>query len=203
MKESKAEQVILEAAEKLFLEKGFSMTSTTLIAKAAGCNQALIHYYFRTKEHLFEAVFEKKMKMFVSTFFQAGKENSTLEDKLKQKIETHFDMLKANPQLPFLIFNELITNPKRLDKFKNKIKTIARPILLQIQSDLQTEIEKGNIRPITAVDLLITIFSLNVILFLGSPILKTIANLSDDEYQNFIEHRKRENVTAILKSLRP
>ena len=53
---------ISKAAEKLFLEKGFASTSTTEIAKEAGCNQALVHYYYRKKDLLFTAIFEKKMK---------------------------------------------------------------------------------------------------------------------------------------------
>jgi len=59
------EQLIVETAERLFLEKGFAMTSTTEIAKEIGCNQALVHYYFRTKAKLFEAIFEKKIKLFI------------------------------------------------------------------------------------------------------------------------------------------
>ena len=48
---------ILETAEKLFLEKGFASTSTTEIAREVGCNQALVHYYFRTKENLFNTIY--------------------------------------------------------------------------------------------------------------------------------------------------
>ena len=66
-KDISTEQLILEAAEKLFLEKGFAMTSTTEIARVAGCNQALVHYYFRTKENLFQSIFENKFRMLIST----------------------------------------------------------------------------------------------------------------------------------------
>jgi len=61
--EQPMEQTILEVAERLFLEKGFALTSTTEIAKEAGCNQALVHYYFRTKDNLFNTIFEQKFRM--------------------------------------------------------------------------------------------------------------------------------------------
>ena len=65
------EKLILEAAEKLFLEKGFDLTSTTQIAKEAGCNQALVHYYFRTKDNLFNMIFESKFNAFFQQVFDS------------------------------------------------------------------------------------------------------------------------------------
>ena len=63
------ESIILETAERLFLEKGFAMTSTTEIAKEVGCNQALVHYYYRTKENLFNVIFEQKFNGFFQGIF--------------------------------------------------------------------------------------------------------------------------------------
>ena len=62
------EAAILEAAEKLFMEQGFASTTTMQIAKRAGCNQALVHYYFRTKDNLFEKIFEEKVRFIVTNF---------------------------------------------------------------------------------------------------------------------------------------
>jgi AcrR family transcriptional regulator len=70
--ESSMEQSILDAAEKLFLEKGFAATSTTQIAKEVGCNQALVHYYFRTKDNLFNRIFEKKFSDFFQVVFDTN-----------------------------------------------------------------------------------------------------------------------------------
>lgn len=69
IKEDKSmEQLILEKAEELFLEKGFAATSTTMIARAVGCNQALVHYYFRTKDKLFNTVFETRFRDFLPEY---------------------------------------------------------------------------------------------------------------------------------------
>ncbi|MDP4228763.1 MAG: TetR/AcrR family transcriptional regulator [Bacteroidota bacterium] len=197
------EKKILEAAEQLFLEKGFAMTSTTEIAKIAGCNQALVHYYFRTKDHLFDAIFENKVRMFISTFMEISNEDIPFEEKLKRKIEAHFDMIRANPKFPFLIINELTTNPQRVEKIKAKISQLPKAIFGQLDKELDEEIRKGNIRPIKTIDLLFSIVSLNMVLFLAKPFIKTITNISDEDYEAMVEHRKKENVLMILRSLRP
>ncbi len=200
--DSNTEHTILEAAEKLFLEKGFALTSTTEIARVAGCNQALVHYYFRTKENLFNSVFEKKARMIANGLFQADRPGATFEEKLRLKIEDHFDMLRANPGLPFLIFNELLTNPDRLKKLRDNMLDVPKNVILPFKAELESEIAKGNIRSITVYDLLITIVSLNVLLFLASPILKIIADLDQQEIETLFDHRKQENVIIILQSLK-
>ena len=202
-KDNTTEQAILETAENLFLEKGFAMTSTTEISRIVGCNQALVHYYFRTKDRLFDTVFEKNANLFISAFLQKMDENISFEEKVRKKTETYYDMLKANPKLPFLFFNELNTNPRRLNLLKEKIGDLPKSFFSQLESELRVEIEKGTIRPMTAIDLMLTILSLNLVLFLASPVLKVITGITETEFQNLIENRKRENVTVILKSLRP
>jgi TetR/AcrR family transcriptional regulator len=202
-KDSNTEQAILETAENLFMEKGFAMTSTTEIARIVGCNQALVHYYFRTKDRLFDAVFEQNADRFVNAFLETMEVNIPFEEKVRKKIETQYDLLKANPKLPFLFFNELYTNPERLNLLKEKIGGQPKLFFLQMESELKVEIEKGTIRPMTAMDLMLTILSLNLVLFLASPVLKVITGMTETEFQNLVENRKRENITIILKSLRP
>lgn len=201
--DSNTEQAILEAAEKLFLEKGFALTSTTEIARVAGCNQALVHYYFRTKDNLFNSVFEKKVRLFATGLLQVHQPGISFEQKLKQMIEAHFDMLRANPGLPFLVFNELLTNPERLKKLKGNMLDLPKLVFFPLKAELETEIAKGNIRQMTIYDLIISVVSLNVMLFIASPILKILAELSDGEILKLVENRKQENVIIILKSIKP
>ena len=68
------EQSILKVAEQLFLDKGFNRTSTTEIARVVGCNQTLIHYYFRTKENLFNRIFEKKLEQIIPQLFELSQQ---------------------------------------------------------------------------------------------------------------------------------
>jgi TetR/AcrR family transcriptional regulator len=202
-KELTTEELILEAAEKLFLEKGFAMTSTTEIAKLAGCNQALVHYYYRTKDKLFEVIFEKKIQLFASKIITAGNPKLSFQERLKERIEAHFNILKENPGIPFLLLNEFTTNPERLKKLKSKIKELPVNLLKIFEQELENEIKKGHIRKIRAIDLLATMFSLNVTLFLMLPLTTIVAEASNIELNDFIEHRKKENVRIILQSLKP
>lgn len=196
------DQQILTVAERLFLEKGFAMTSTTEIAKEAGCNQALVHYYFRTKARLFDAIFEKKFQLFILPFIAEQPEETGLEPFLQKLIESHFEILKSNPKIPVLFFNELLTNPARLEHFKTHLAKIQHELLQKIGRAIQSEVHRGRNISVKPLDLLITIFSLNVTLFLITPLLQTGLKLSQDEINTLWDHRKRENVRIILTTIR-
>lgn len=107
---SNTEQSILKSAEKEFLKKGFSGSKTTEIAKEAGVTHAMLHYYFRTKENLFNKVFEEKAKQLADTFLSRVDESLPFLEKIKCFIEAHFDLLTANPELPLFIYREILTN---------------------------------------------------------------------------------------------
>ncbi len=197
------EQAILKAATRLFIEKGFAATSTTEIAKEAGCNQALVHYYFRTKDRLFTTIFGEKMKFFVTSLLQISDEQIPFEDKLAKTIETHFDIISQEPKFPLFFFSELATNPKRRNMLKESLGDMPQVIVAQFERELQIEIDKGNIRPVTVFDLLLTIVSLNITGFIVEPVFKAVTKLSDEEYLALMQKRKKENVYIILKSLKP
>jgi len=201
--EPSMEQAILEAAERLFLEKGFALATTTEIARRAGCNQALVHYYFRTKERLFEAVFEKKARMYITALLQIGETELPFEEKMRKKIESHFDMLKENPKMSFLFLNELTTNPVRLTSMVEKYGDLPVSVVSQFQAELDKEFAKGRIRKIEASDLILSILSLNMILFLIMPILKSMTDLTPEQLDQILERRKQENVQMILRRLEP
>jgi TetR/AcrR family transcriptional regulator len=196
------EQDILKAAESLFLEKGFALTSTTEIARRVGCNQALVHYYFRTKEKLFEAIFEQKIMVFISSFIMVEKENVSFEVKLKHKIESHFNVLFNNQQLPFFFINEIVTNPSRISTIKAKLSQDPLLVYSQFSKELEEEIVKGKIRPVSAIDIIILIFSLNVTIFLIKPVIKELLKMDDEGFNLFAKKRMEENVTTILQGLK-
>ncbi|HNY17651.1 MAG TPA: TetR/AcrR family transcriptional regulator [Treponemataceae bacterium] len=197
------EQAILDAAERLFLARGFALTSTTEIAKEAGCNQALVHYYYRTKDRLFSAIFATKVKLFVSAFIKSSGEDLPFEEKFRRKIEAHFDILAANPRLPFLVFNELITNPERVKLVKEKVAPLLFEALGQFKRELDEAIAQGVIRPIEPLDLVMNVVSLNVALFVADPILREVLGIDDKGFAALVARRREETVRTILNSLRP
>ena len=204
MKEEKnMEEQILESATELFLSRGFAGTSTTEIAKHAGCNQALVHYYFRTKDKLFEAIFKSKMTAFLGSFLQPGLEELSFEERMTKKIRDHFDLVAANPKLPLLIFSEVNANPERLALFVNALEATPQQVLRSLDNDLQNEIKAGRVRPMTVYELMLTMLSLNITGFLMEGPIKAITGMSDVDYKKMLERRREENVRIILKGIKP
>lgn len=202
-REQSRESIILETAERLFLDKGFALTSTTEIAREAGCNQALVHYYFRTKEQLFIRIFEEKIKIFAGAFFSIDEKPGTFLEKLKRKIEAHFDIIARNPKIPFLLINEITTNPQRIQALHKSIGDYPTEIIRKMSEELNEAIARGEVRPITVLDLILTVLSLNVLPQLLRPILEEVMPLPPEEVQKLIARRKEENVKLIINSLRP
>jgi TetR/AcrR family transcriptional regulator len=198
------ESIILETAERLFLEKGFAMTSTTEIAKEVGCNQALVHYYFRTKENLFNVIFEQKFKEFFHYIFDLyDLKELSFTDKLRKIIETHFDMVRKNSKIPYLIINEFSRKPEQVREMKEKLKFIPKVVIEQLNNELEVEIAAGRIRRVSLMDLILSVVSLNISLFLLMPIASEIFEMTEIQKQMVIENRKSEHVIMILNSLRP
>ena len=196
------ESLILEAAEKLFVEQGFASTTTAQIAKLAGCNQALVHYYYRTKENLFDKVYESKVRMMVQNISNAQASGNTLQEKIATLIQVHFDFLMSNPQLVSFVIREATANPERMKLLIDKLKQYPQTVLGQLNQELVGEIEAGKIRPISGIDLLLTIFSLNVTPFLWRPIMQMALELDDSQYAELLKQRKKEAVETVLSRLK-
>ena len=202
--EQSTEKIILEVAERLFLEKGFALTSTTEIAKEVGCNQALVHYYFRTKDNLFNTIFEQKFKQFFQYILaMENLEQMTFQDKLKYIIESHFDMVRKNSRIPLLIVNEFSRNPEMLAALKEKLKGVVSKLFESLNDELQAEIVAGRMRQITLIDLIFNTISVNISLFLLLPVAAEIMSMDEKQKEMVINHRRNEHITLILNSLRP
>lgn len=193
------EEQILKAAEKLFLDKGYANTSTADIARQAGCNTALIHYYYRTKTNLFQTIFRHKFKLFANSFIGNALTEPVFETKLRSVISAHFEFLRMNPKLPFLLMNEFSINPGTLTTLKGDLEGEVGSILARIQSEIDVQVAAGKIRAIRAVDLMINIGSLNVVTFLTLPMA---IQLGVTDIENYIESRKTEIIRTILNSLK-
>jgi AcrR family transcriptional regulator len=196
------EEAILLAAEKEFLDKGLPMSRMTEIARLAGVNHALLHYYYRSKEKLFTTVFEKKMEELISSLLSVVIQDLPFMEKVQAGIEAHFDCIARNPRLPFFIINEFLTNSERVKTVRPLLKPIITQIYTTFETDIQKAISEGIIRPITPANLLYDIVSLNICSFIAQPLAVQLLELSQEEYQTFMDQRKAENVEIILSRLR-
>ena len=165
------EKRILWVAERLFLEKGFSGTSTTEIAKNVGCNQTLIHYYFRTKEKLFWDVFAPKMEQVVEYLEAPRDEALHFLDRISNIIDFYFGILELDERLAPFIVNELIMHPGRWDMFRDRfLRNESRSSAFdRFDGMVKEEVAKGTIVPVEAIDLLLNIMSLTISTFIVAP----------------------------------
>ena len=203
LKSGNKEQLILEIAEKLFIEKGYTGTRTTEIASEAGVNHALLHYYYRTKENLFNKIFEQKASQLLGSFSINVDVDSPFMEKIKNVIETHFDFLWENPKLPFFIIREIVLDKERKYFMLQNLLPIGKELHQKIKTVIKKEICKGVIRPIKTTDLLLNIISLNVFAFVAAQIFFDMDTEKDKEkLKLFLEERKKNNVEIIINSIK-
>lgn len=204
MKTANTEQAILQAAEEMFLEKGFAMVSTTDIANKVGCNQAMVHYYYRTKENLFMKVFTNKIDTLFKTFSNIIKTEHSLFDRITITIDNYFELFQNNPRIPFLVVNELILNPTRRKYMRDYIiNSSISDFYYEFDRQVAKEIKMGNIRKITTFDLLQNIISLTAFAFVCSPVLEDVLTESKFSLEDYFQHRNVEIKTLIIQGLRP
>jgi AcrR family transcriptional regulator len=203
LKPSNTEQIILEAAEKIFIEKGYSGTKCMEIAAAAGVNHAMLHYYFRTKDCLFNRIFEQKAGQLLGFFVTAFNRDLPFFEKLKIGIEMHFDFLAENPGLPLFVLREVIQNQEQKKAILQKAFPMGMKIVESMKQAINQEVSQGHIRPVEAWDLLLNIASLNVFSIIAPQIVyDTQEDKEIDMFKNFLEARKKNNVEVIINSLK-
>ena len=197
------ESRILQAAEREFFEKGYAGARTASIAEAAGVTHAMLHYYFRTKDKLFERIVSEKISILGNIIISAiGDEDLTLEDRIRQGIERHFDFIAANRDLPKFIVNEVLTRPNVVEMMKCNLQNIVNNLLNSLQHEIDAYAAKGLCRQVNARMLLIDIVSLNVFPFMAAPIVLGAIGDSYNSYDEFLALRKSENVETILNKLK-
>jgi AcrR family transcriptional regulator len=197
------ELAILNAAEELFLSKGYSLVSTTAIARKAGCSQAMVHYYYRSKENLFSLVFRRKIAPVLASMIEIKYEAISFEERLRERIRNHFELLRNNERMPLIMLNEVVSNRTLAAKMLETLRDLPIPLIQQLQQELDDEFSAGRIRKTEATDLLFLIMSLNLTSVLIKPVLRLYLNISDQMWERLMDARLKENVDTVFRSLRP
>lgn len=198
------EKRILWVAERLFLEKGFNGTSTTEIAKTVGCNQTLIHYYFRTKEKLFWDVFSPKVEQVVEYLDAPLDESIDFIERIRNVVDFYFGILELDERLAPFIVNELIMNPGRWDKFRNRyLRNESRSSAFdRFESMVEEEIASGHIRQIRAIDLLLNIMSLTISAFIVAPKGFAIGECDSNLRKSYLDNRREDVKNLIVNGIK-
>ncbi len=199
-KEEGAEQKIIAAARGIFLRKGMAGARMEEIAKAAGINKALLHYYFRSKEKLFEVIMsEAKMQMLSRLHPILGGDDS-LFIKIEKFVESYINFVTENPLLPGFILHEITKNPEKLvNEISNGNK---RPNLAKFFLHVESEAKKKNIIEIKPEQLFMNMLSMCVFPFIGRPMLKTVLNVNDKKFNQLLADRKKEIPVFIINAIK-
>ena len=197
------EQQILAAAEQEFLTRGYDGARTTSIAQAAGVTHAMLHYYFRTKEQLFERIVDEKFEtMSHSMFAIMGDPSLPIVERIKGGIEAHFDFVAQNPLLPRFVINEIISRPERYDVLYKRVGAIIDNVYRGLQSEINRSAERGEIERVDIKMLIISIMSLNIFTFLAYPFMEPLMGELMVNRERFLAERKAENIETILRRIK-
>ncbi len=197
--ESNTEEIILKSAITIFHKKGMAGARMQEIADEAGINKAMLHYYFRSKQLLFEAVFKKAFMQLAPQIHQVLNSQDSLFDKIENFVGKYISFVMENRFLPTFIIQELNNNPEFTNQFFSQAE-FPKPthFLLQIEE----EIQKGTIRNVNPKQVLIDLFSLSVFPFVGAPLLQKITNSNEEEYNNLLIERKTHIASMLINSIK-
>lgn len=198
--DKQTEEKIFESATEVFVERGMDGARMQDIANRAGINKALLHYYYRTKDHLFNAVFEKIAEQLFKRFAPVFNENATLEEKIRFFYREHITFLQKNPRLPAFLLNEINRNPARVKKLIRKINIENLWKMLEIQH--KDELKKYNITSETLPQLMTSIAAISVFPFAARGIMEGIFEKIGLDFDDYLEKRKEYAADFVIKAIK-
>ncbi len=199
IKDKNTEIQILNAAKKVFQTKGMDGARMQEIADEAKINKAMLHYYYRSKQILFEAVFKNAFALLAPQLNNVLNDDSSIEKKIRNFTSSYISFIIKHPYLPAFIIQELNRNPSFVSKMKqNK----GFPNLDKFKTQVDYEIKQGLIKPIAGEQLFINIMALNIFPFLASPLIKAFVNIDNKEFKQLMNERKTEVADFIINAIK-
>ncbi|MCK5029530.1 MAG: TetR/AcrR family transcriptional regulator [Bacteroidales bacterium] len=195
---------ILDAAKEVFQQKGMTGARMQEIADKAGINKALLHYYYRTKEKLFEKVFNIAFSIFIPRMQKIMLSEKPVLAKIEYFIENYVDLLTKHPYIPGFVINELNRNPQILvNIFEKNIHIKENKLFEKFDTQIQAEVQKGIIKPIDTRNLMTNVIALCVFPIVARPIIQGIMFDNDKkQYDAFLKQRKDFVKEFIINSIK-
>lgn len=189
-KKDNTEEKILEAAKSVFLNKGMDGARMQEIADEAGINKALLHYYFRSKERLFEAIFGEIIKFAFPKITRIIASDMGIVSKIEQFVDAYLEILMKHPFIPGFIMKELSRDPSTFLKMIMKFGFNPQIVFTQIEEAM----DRGEIIRMDPRHLAVNVISMCVFPFAARPIISFVMFKED---QQAIENFYRERATVI------
>jgi len=198
--DKQTEEKIFDAAAEVFVEKGMNGARMQDIANRAMINKSLLHYYYRTKDKLFDAVFQKLAGKVFAKFAPVFNENLTLEEKLRFFYKEHISFMNENPRLPAFILNEINRNPELIKRILKSVD--FNKLWDMLENQHKAELEMYNITRETIPQLMSTIAAISVFPFAARGILETILEKAGMDFDTYIEERKEFAADFVIGALK-
>jgi len=198
-KNTNTESQILNAAKSIFQRKGMIGARMQEIADEAGINKAMLHYYYRSKQLLFEAVFKKAFSLLAPQLNEVMNSDDKICDKIKNFTHNYISFVINHPYLPNFIIQELNRNPEFM---QNLMMEKHFPTIDKFRNQVNKKVAEGVLRPIKAEQLFINIMALNIFPFIAKPLLKSFVNANDTKYKQLMEERKIEVSDFIINAIK-
>ncbi len=187
-KEATTEEKIKEAARKLFTQKGFAATRTRDIAEEAGINLALLNYYFRSKQKLFDLIMMENFRQFLQGIkVNFLDENMTISERVEQIVPAYIDFLTSFPDLPLFILNEIRGNPS---KIASRVNDEIGPQRSRFFKQM-LEANKAGKFALEPFHFVANLVGLTVFPFVGRPLLQRVTGVSDERFNELMQERKK------------
>jgi len=208
IKDGDTEKRILTAARTVFVRRGTSGARMQEIAEEAGVNQALLHYYFRSKERLSEAVFTEVAGRMFPALIQILGGDGSISEKVDDIVNMYLDTMSRSPFLPGYLISEMQHHPERVPQLIKgiagvELSTALAPILEKLDRQISSEARAGRMRRISAQQFMSNIISLCVFPFAAQPMLRAAFGLDDDGFAKFIAVRRKELPQFIMNAITP
>lgn len=206
--DGETERLILEAARQVFIRRGTQGARMQEIAREAGVNQALLHYYFRSKERLAAAVFQMVAGRFLPGLIDTLGSDLPLSEKVDRLVALYLNNLSLNPFLAGYLISELHHHPERAAQLLTgalgaEPSRVAPPAIEKLGRQIAEAVAAGTMRSISPHQFVINLVSLCVFPFAAKPMLSVILGLDDKSFPRFIEQRKTDLPAFFHHALRP
>lgn len=187
------EKKIIEAAKEVFVEKGLQGARMQQIADKAGINKALLHYYFRSKDKLFDAIFEDIMSQMFAVVATNIRTDMSLPELVETFVKFYNEFFQKNPFYPQFIFHEIWQNPDRLSDIMKSQQIAPAEIIEKVQQKVPAINNSG----LTAQHMIANVLGMTLFPHIARPLFQRVFfNNDNDEYSRFLGER-----TDFLKEL--
>ena len=193
------EEEILNAAKDIFQQKGMAGARMQEIADKAKINKALLHYYYRSKQLLFEAVFKNAFNLLAPQIEKVLNDDTDLFEKIRNFTNNYVSFVIKHPYLPNFVIQELNRNPEFIEKLRASENF---PSTEKFKLQVITAINEGKIRTIESEQLLINIIAMNIFPFIGEPLLMALTNVDKKKYDELLQNRKTEAAEFIINAIK-